>query len=192
MGSNHRPSESESDVLPTELYAYTIHGETRTRNLQLRRLLLSSIELREYSAAHRIRTCKSFQTNGFQDRSLTTRTYGILCYKGDEDRTHTYGIKTRCAAITLRPYHDRREIRTPGSAKISRLPNGCIRPLYYPAIRQRVDSNHRNGIPFNSLAGSRNRPTLPRCHITAPNLPKNMRFGAVSYLRQDSNLQSTD
>ncbi len=26
--------------------------------------------------------------------------------------------------------------------------------------------------PFNSLAGSRNRPTLPRCHITAPNLLK--------------------
>ena len=46
--------------------------------------------------------------------------------------------------------------------------------------------------PFNSLAGSRNRPTLPRCHITAPNLSKNTRFGAVSYLRQDSNLQSTD
>ena len=41
---------------------------------------------------------------------------------------------------------------------------GCIRPLCYPVIRQRVDSNHRNSFPFNSLAGSRNRPTLPRCH----------------------------
>ena len=89
---------------------------------------------------------------------------GHTAYKGDENRTHTYGIKTRCAAITLRPYHDRREIRAPGSAKTSRLPNGCIRPLCYPAIRQRVDSNHRNSFPFNSLAGSRNRPTLPRCH----------------------------
>ena len=30
------------------------------------------------SAVHRICTCKSFLTNGFQDRSLTTRTYGII------------------------------------------------------------------------------------------------------------------
>ena len=29
------------------------------------------------NAAHRIRTCKSFPTNCFQDSSLTTRTYGI-------------------------------------------------------------------------------------------------------------------
>lgn len=28
------------------------------------------------NAAHRIRTCKPFTANGFQDRSLTTRTYG--------------------------------------------------------------------------------------------------------------------
>ena len=28
---------------------------------------------------------------------------GHTAYKGDEDRTHTYGIKTRCAAITLHP-----------------------------------------------------------------------------------------
>ena len=51
---------------------------------------------------------------------------GHTAYKGDEDRTHTYGIKTRCAAITLRPYHDRREIRTPGSAKTSRLQTGAF------------------------------------------------------------------
>ena len=31
-----------------------------------------------YGAAHRIRTCKPSQVNGFQDRSLTTRTYGML------------------------------------------------------------------------------------------------------------------
>ncbi len=64
---------------------------------------------------------------------------GHTAYRGDEDRTHTYGIKTRCevgipsesyrtpngvwSSITLRPYHDRREIRTPESAKTSRLPN---------------------------------------------------------------------
>ena len=34
----------------------------------------------QYGAAHRIRTCKPFQTNGFQDRLLTTRTYGIIIY----------------------------------------------------------------------------------------------------------------
>ena len=40
---------------------------------------------------------------------------GHTAYKGDEDRTHTYGIKTRCAAITLRPYHDSRGTRTPNA-----------------------------------------------------------------------------
>ena len=29
-----------------------------------------------FNAVHTIRTCKSFQTNDFQDRSLTTRTHG--------------------------------------------------------------------------------------------------------------------
>ena len=40
---------------------------------------------------------------------------GHTAYKGEEDRTHTYGIKTRCAAITLRPCHDSGWIRTTGT-----------------------------------------------------------------------------
>ena len=61
---------------------------------------------------------------------------GHTAYKGEEDRTLTYGIKTRCAAITLRPFmkYDSGWIRTTGT--------------FYTS---------------NSLAGSRNRPTLPRC-----------------------------
>lgn len=32
--------------------------------------------IKDQSAVHRIRTCKPFTANDFQDRSLTTRTYG--------------------------------------------------------------------------------------------------------------------
>ena len=34
--------------------------------------------LADNGAVHRIRTCKPFQANGFQDRFLTTRTHGII------------------------------------------------------------------------------------------------------------------
>ena len=50
-------------------------------------------QLRDYlpkSAVHRIRTCKSSRTNGFQDRSLTTQTCSIIwkCGCWDSNPNH--------------------------------------------------------------------------------------------------------
>lgn len=45
-----------------------------TRRVDLNHMHKSAIVIA--NAAHRIRTCKPFTANGFQDRSLTTRTYG--------------------------------------------------------------------------------------------------------------------
>ena len=86
-----------------------------------------------------------------------------------------FGVPLRYAPITTRGRFERPDpLRPPAFQTSGFVPNpcrtscggleGCIRPLCYPVIRQRVDSNHRNSFPFNSLAGSRNRPTLPRCH----------------------------
>ena len=52
--------------------------QLKWRNLHLLYMLSSYIfALTWASAVHRIRTCKPFTANGFQDRSLTTRTHGI-------------------------------------------------------------------------------------------------------------------
>ena len=86
-----------------------------------------------------------------------------------------FGVPLRYAPITTGGRFELPDLlRSPAFQTSGFVPNpcrtscggleGCIRPLCYPAIRQRVDSNHRNSFPFNSLAGSRNRPTLPRCH----------------------------
>ena len=57
-----------------------------------------------YGAAHRIRTCKPLRTNGFQDRLLTTRTYGISMVSrlGIEPRIHALEGRCviRCASRT--------------------------------------------------------------------------------------------
>ena len=151
---------------------------------------------------------------------------GHTAYKGDEDRTHTYGIKTRCevgipsesyrtpngvwSSITLRPYHDQREIRTPGSAKTSRLPNIGICSKSLSHLLRRFGRVHSSTMlsghttaggfeppeqfPVQLLSGepqSANSATLPY---------QTRKAGATriffrnpdQYLRQDSNLQSTD
>ena len=60
-------------VLPSclpDLYLHNTLSRYRLLRLYFRCL---------FNAVHTIRTCKSFQTNDFQDRFLTTRTHGRLC-----------------------------------------------------------------------------------------------------------------
>ena len=54
--------------------------ETDIRS-NIKLLLFISDETAILNAVHRIRTCKSFPTNDFQDRFLTTRTYSITTIK---------------------------------------------------------------------------------------------------------------
>ena len=56
--------------------------------------------IRPKRVAHRIRTCKPFQANCFQDSSLTTRTYG-MCFFYILYKSVTYGNRTHIFRSTI-------------------------------------------------------------------------------------------
>ena len=70
-----------ADSLPTQILNKYVEGGRHCQCQNINRAHVKErrrLALYVYGAVHRIRTCKPFTANDFQDRFLTARTHGII------------------------------------------------------------------------------------------------------------------